>query len=75
MVERQFGQVIEIGRIAGWAAASATVLTVLRRAMLRHSRPSAMWLLTIGVPTLLAGVTIARLVTIAIVWVRLGGHP
>jgi hypothetical protein len=71
-VERQVREVTRLGRVAAGAAITAALIAVIQWAVVTNTSPNAAWVLVLGAPALLAGVTVGRL--LAVTTVHRTGH-
>ncbi len=64
-VERRIRAVSRFGAVAGYAVVSGVVIGAVQWATVAHSTEPALMGAVLGVPALLAGVTVGRLFTVA----------
>jgi hypothetical protein len=66
-VERQVREFTRLGRVAAGAAVTAVVIALVQWAVVTHSQPSGLWVVVLGLPAMLAGVTVGRLLAVTTV--------
>jgi hypothetical protein len=73
-VERQVREFTRLSRVAAGAAVTAVLIAVIQWAVVTHSTPNPSWVLVLGGPALLAGVTVGRLLAVTTVHRHAHGH-
>jgi hypothetical protein len=71
-VEHQVREFTRVSRVASGALVAALVIAGVQWTVVTHSQPSAVWVFVLGLPALLAGVTVGRL--LAVTTVVYGGY-
>lgn len=73
-VERQMREVTRLGRVAAGAAITAVLIAVIQWAVVTNTAPNPAWVLVLGAPALMAGVTVGRLLAVTTVHRHGQGH-